>query len=300
MIVLRYSLMALLMLMLLPACSFWKDKPEKTPAERAASRPAAETLYEEGKAAIGNRRFEAAIEKLQEIERLYPFSRLTAKGKVLIAYAYYQDEEYDDAIGVVDNFAKLHPAHEDLGYMLYLKALGYYDRITDVKRDQQITMQALAALEEVTKRFPDTDYARDTRLKRDLVRDHLAGKEMEIGRFYLKRNQPIAAINRFKKVVANYDDTSQVEEALYRLAEAYTALGIRAEAQKYAAVLGHNYSNSRWYDYAYGLVEKGESAPAGMSEGWFDWFEDDEAEALTPLPTENEAEGWLDKIWNVF
>ncbi len=202
-----------------------------------------------------------AAREFDEVERQHPYSVWATKAQLMAAFARYDVQQYDDAIVTLDRFIQLHPGNPDVGYAYYLRALSYYEQIADVGRDQRITEQALASLEEVDRRFPDTPYARDARLKLDLTRDHLAGKEMEIGRFYLRRGHHLAAINRFNRVIDEFQTTTHTEEALHRIAEAYTALGIHDEARKAAAVLGHNYPGSEWYQDSYALVEDGKLQP---------------------------------------
>jgi outer membrane protein assembly factor BamD len=173
---------------------------------------------------------------------------------------------------VIEQFVRLNPGNKNIPYMYYLLALSYYEQIADVRRDQEMTEKALAALRDVSARFPDSDYARDAKLKLDLAFDHLAGKEMEIGRFYQKQGKYISAINRFKAVVQKYETTSHVTEALYRLTETYMALGVVDEAKRYAAVLGHNYPKSKWYSYAYRITEEGKNSPKRPSKP--SWIED--------------------------
>lgn len=189
-----------------------------------------------------------------EVERQHPYSVWATKSKLMAAYSHYMNNKYDDAIASLDRFIQVHPGNRDVAYAYYLKSLCYYEQISDVERDQDMTQQALIALEDIITRFPDTVYARDARLKIDLTRDHLAGKEMTVGRFYLKRQHYLAAINRFKSVISEYGNTTHAPEALFRLTEAYTALGLRAEAQNAAAVLGYNYPGSDWYEDAYDLA----------------------------------------------
>lgn len=294
-------------LLLLPACETVKDmnpfsKSEAEIEEELANEQdlSDQELYDLGKARLDEGRYQSAIEQFEEIERLYPFSPLAAKAQIMVAYSQYKDEEYDDAILTIDDFIRLHPGNKEIGYMYYLKALSFYDRIADVKRDQGITQQALAALKEVQRRFPDSGYARDAKLKTDLVKDHLAGKEMTIGRFYLKDRKFIAAINRFRKVVDEFQNTSHVEEALYRLVESYLSLGLMQEAKKNAAVLGHNYPSSKWYKYAYRLVEEGENSPVALTEkSWFqDWLTT--GNDPEPLPKDDKADSWFNSILDAF
>ena len=162
----------------------------------------------------------------------------------------------------------LHPGHRDAPYAYYLVAISHYEQISDVRRDQSETEKALTSLEEISQRYPGTSYARDAEAKAVLARDHLAGKEMEIGRYYLRKKSPLAGINRFKKVVHNYQTTTHTPEALYRLTEAYLMLGIRSEAQTAAAVLGHNYPNSEWYRDSYALLSGEGLAPLENKSSW--------------------------------
>lgn len=196
-----------------------------------------------------------AASAFEEVERQHPYSVWAAKAQVMSAYAYFRRDKYDDSINAVDRFIQLHPTSPDAPYAYYLKSLAYYEQIVDVGRDQRTTERALASLEDVVRRFPETQYARDATLKLDLTKDHLAGKEMDVGRFYLKRGELLAAVNRFKSVVEKHQTTSHVPEALLRLVEAYTALGLKNEAQRMAAILGYNYPGSPWYADAYELVE---------------------------------------------
>ena len=172
----------------------------------------------------------------------------------MAAYSHYMNNKYDEATASLDRFIQVHPGNRDVVYAYYLKALCYYEQISDVQRDQDMTQQALTSLEDVITRFPDTAYSRDARLKIDLTRDHLAGKEMAVGRFYLNRQHYLAAINRFKAVVEDYGNTTHAPEALFRLTEAYISLGLASEAKRSAAVLGYNYPGSDWYQDAYNLA----------------------------------------------
>jgi outer membrane protein assembly factor BamD len=216
-----------------------------------------EQLYNSGVDALAAERYATAARAFDEVERQHPYSAWATKAQLMAAYAHYQNNKYDDAIVAVDRFIQLNPSNRDVGYAYYLKALCFYEQITDVQRDARMTELALRALEEVLRRFPDSAYARDARLKIDLTHDHLAGKEMEVGRFYMERGQYVGAINRFKTVVDRYQTTSHVPEALHRLVESYSALGLAAEAERTAAVLGHNYPGSEWYRDSHALVTGG-------------------------------------------
>ncbi|MEK9795614.1 MAG: outer membrane protein assembly factor BamD [Alphaproteobacteria bacterium] len=214
-----------------------------------------EELYNEAVDAMEVEQYGQAADLFLEVERQHPYSIWAAKAQLMSAYSHYEGRKFDDAILAVDRFIQLHPGNADVAYAYYLKGLSYYEQITDVGRDQRNTELALQSLEEVVRRFPDSRYSRDARLKIDLTRDHLAGKEMEVGRYYLTRENYLAAINRFKTVIEDFQTTTHVPEALHRLSEAYTALGIEPEAQANAAVLGHNFPGSDWYLDSYELVE---------------------------------------------
>lgn len=246
----RFAVCLLLMgtLSMLAGCaSHDKDKP--------VAEVTAESLYQQADEAMAKELYKTATGLYEKVEQQFPYSELATKAQVMAALASYRDERYDDAIIALDRFIQLHPGMDNLDYAYYLKALCHYDQIADVRRDQSITREALADLEALIKRFPNSDYRRDAELKRDLTLDHLAGKEMEVGRYYLNRGYINAAINRFLIVVKDYQTTTHVPEALHRLVEAYLTLGMKAEAYKVAAVLGHNYPGSQWYERSYDLMD---------------------------------------------
>ena len=213
-------------------------------------------LYAEGARELERRRYDRAIAFFEEVERQHPYSTWARRAILMKAFAYYQGNDYDESLATLDQFIALHPGNKDAGYAYYLRAISHYERIRDVGRDQEYTNNAVEALTDVVRRYPDSEYARDARLKLDLTRDHLAGKEMYIGRYYLGENKHIAAINRFKIVLTQYQTTSHVPEALHRIVEAYLELGIVEEARAAAAVLGHNYPGSRWYGDTYRLFKR--------------------------------------------
>ena len=231
------------------------------------TKPIAE-LYNAGLKALREREYRTAVKKFSEVERQHPYSRWATKAILMQAYAQYQRNKYDEAIAAAKRFITLHPGHKDAPYAYYLIALSDYERINDVKRDPTAARKALAALEEVARRYPDTPYARDAKRKAVLARDHLAGKEMEVGRYYLERKNYLAAINRFKTVVKDYQTSTQTPEALYRLTEAYLALGVRSEAQTAAAVLGYNFPKSQWYKDAYSLLNDQGLSPSENKGSW--------------------------------
>ena len=211
-------------------------------------------LYNAGLDHMKKANYRSAAESFAEVERQHPYSIWATRAVLMQAYAQYMRNSYDDAINAAQRFIALHPGHKDAPYAYYLVALSHYEQISDVKRDQTTTKKALESLDEVSRRFPGTPYATDAAAKAVLARDHLAGKEMEIGRYYQNQNAYLAAINRFKTVVTDYQTTTHTPEALYRLTETYLALGVQSEAQMAAAVLGHNYPGSQWYKDAYALL----------------------------------------------
>ncbi len=214
-----------------------------------------EQLYKDGMILLHNQSYKQAIKYFERISQEYPYFSLASRAQLMESYAYYKGGKFEYAIAGLDDYISLYPGDKDITYAYYLKALCYYDQIENIKLDQSITEKAKVALTDLINRFPDSNYARDARLKLNLVYDHLAGKEMEIGRFYLKRGDIISAINRFKIVVDEYQTTTQIEEALYRLVACYYSLGVTTEAKRYAAVLGSNYPQSKWYAYSYELLE---------------------------------------------
>ncbi len=251
-------------LLLAAACG----KSEEEVAKERESAPA-EDLYGQAREAFEKKDYKEAVELYDEVERQHPYSEWAPRSQIMSAYTQYKDQKYDDAVLTLERFVKLHPGHESTPYAYYMIAQCYYEQISDVGRDQGMTQKALDALRDVVKRYPNTDYARDTQLKLDLVEDHLAGKEMMVGRYYLQREEYLAAANRFRTVVQDFQTTSHVPEALHRLVETYLKLGVRDEAVRYASVLGHNFPGSDWYNYSYALLEgKGVAAPHAEASWW--------------------------------
>ena len=198
---------------------------------------------------------EAASTLFDEVEKQYPYSRWAARSQIMTAWALYQNNNYESAIGTLDRFIELNPAHENVDYAYYLQAMSYYERIVDVERDATMTILARDSFETLIRRFPDSRYTRDAQLKLDLTNSHLAGKQMAVGRFYLNRGQYSPAIRRFSKVVRDYSGSNQIQEALYRLIEANLALGLDDEAERYATVLLFNYPDSIWTQRMETLIE---------------------------------------------
>ncbi len=215
-----------------------------------------DTLYATAKDRLDRRQYKLAAALFDEVERQHPYSVWARRAQLMSAFCNYMARDYTKSIESAQRFLSIHPGNKDAPYAYYLISLDYYEQITDVTRDQKITQQALDSLGELIRRYPDTRYAADARLKVDLVRDHLAGKEMEIGRFYQRRAQWLASVVRFRKVIDEYDTTTHTPEALMRLTESYLALGVPEEAKKSAAVLGNNYPGTKWYSRAYELMQK--------------------------------------------
>jgi outer membrane protein assembly factor BamD len=243
------SSLSLILLLALASCGGKSDEDKLN----APPKPV-DQLYKKALNDLKKSDYKVAVKGFEEVERQYPYSEWAVKSEIMAAYAHYKGGYYDEAISELERFAKQHPGNAYTSYALYLKALCYYEQITDVGRDQKITSQAQQALKDVIVRYPDTEYARDARLKLDLTTDHLAGKEMEIGRYYERRQEYLAAINRYRKVVEQFQTTSHTPEALERLVECYLRLGVVPEAQRYAAVLGYNYPKDDWYKRAYALM----------------------------------------------
>jgi len=247
--------------LLLAACG--SDEPEYV------ERPA-EELYTIGYNYLQEEEYNKAAQAFDEVERQHPYSEWATRAQLMAAYAHYIEYQYDDAIIALDRFVELHPGYKDVAYAYYLKALCHYDQIVDVGRDQRSTELAMQALQEVVDRFPGTAYARDAALKIDLTRDHLAGKEMTIARFYQTRDQYLAAINRYRRVVELYQTTTHTPEALLRLTECYLALGVYDEAQTAAAVLGYNYPGTDWYEDSYNLLQAHSLKPEQKKGSWLE------------------------------
>jgi outer membrane protein assembly factor BamD len=255
----------------LSACSSTKD----TYVEKSV-----EDLYNSAMDQLLDDQYDKAAKSFDEVERQHPYSVWATKAQLMSAYSLYEAGKYDESVVACDRFIQLHPGHRDVAYAYYLKALDYYVQIADVARDQRNTEQAMSALSEVVRRFPDSKYGRDARLKIDLARDHLAGKEMEIGRYYQRQGSYLAAVNRFERVVDKYQTTTHVPEALHRLTECYLALGLSDEAQKTAAVLGYNYPGSQWYSSSYALMQTDHPT----------------ATASNAPPTKDQEKGWFGRI----
>lgn len=236
--------------MTVAGCSTFQRQPRRPVVQE---RPV-EALYNEGAARLDRRRWGDAIVYFGEVERQHPYSEWSRRSILMTAYAYYQAGGYTEAIAAADRFIQLYPGNPSVQYAYYLKAQSWFEQILDVGRDQAATEQAQAALNEVVRRFPATPYAADSRLKLDMIRDQLAGKEMDVGRYYLRQGQTLAATNRFRRVVDQYQTTSHTPEALFRLIESDLTIGVVENATRTGAVLGANYPGSPWYADAYALL----------------------------------------------
>jgi len=221
-----------------------------------------EAIYALAVDSMESRRWSDAADQFDEVERQHPYSEWARRAMLMAAYANYQAGNYDEAVSDAERFIALHPGNRSAPYAYYLVAISHYEQIIDVGRDQQSTVNAMNSLQQVVRRYPQSRYAQDARLKIDMTRDHLAGKEMSIGRWYLRRGFHLAAINRFRNVLENFETTTHTPEALHRIVEAYVALGIDEEATQVAAVLGHNFPGSDWYEDTYRLLtEEGIAIP---------------------------------------
>lgn len=247
------AVLALGALLVTSGCARFRERDRKDPAYIARD---AETLYTLAKDTLDKKQYKMSAALFDEVERQHPYSIWARRAQLMSAFSHYAARQYPDAVLSANRFLSLHPGNKDAPYAYYIIAMSYYEQIKDVNRDQGVTLQAQGAMNEVIRRYPNTPYAADARLKLDLINDHLAGKEMEVGRFYARNRQWIAASIRFRRVIDAYQTTSHVPEALYRLVEAYLALGMKEEANRSAAVLGANFPGSEWYERGYGLMQQ--------------------------------------------
>jgi outer membrane protein assembly factor BamD len=231
---------------LLGACAAEQEVYKEEPVE---------SLYNAALTALKDEDYAKSAQAFTEVDRQHPYSIWATKAQLMSGYSFYENNDYDEAIIALDRFISIHPSNKDVTYAYYLKALCYYEQISDIGRDQQMTKLALKALQELKVRFPNSKYSQDAAVKLDLTRDHLAGKEMEIGRYYGSQGLHLGAINRYKEVIDNFQTTTHVPEALHRLTESYLALGLIEQAKTTASVLGYNFPGSEWYVDAYELVE---------------------------------------------
>lgn len=269
----RFRAIALLTLgaaLPLGGCAFGGGGPDTDVLALAAQTEPADVLYNQGLANLEGGNLREASAKFEAIDRQHPYSEYARRALIMRAFTSYRRAEYDEAVTSSRRYLSLYPATEDAAYAQYIIGLAYYRQIPDVTRDQTETARAAAAMQEVVDRFPDSEYVTDAQAKIRFARDQLAGKEMQVGRYYLERRNYIAAINRFKNVVDTYSQTRHVEEALARLTEAYYAMGLTQEAQASASVLGQNFPDSQWYGDSYALLQtRGLEPRAGTGTSWF-------------------------------
>ncbi len=250
-------------LLILPSCS-------STEEEKYVERPV-EELYNAGLTELKNRNFGKAATAFDEVERQHPYSQWATQAQLMSAYAHYQNQKYEKALAAIDTFIQLHPAHPDSSYAYYLQGLCYYEQLSPVERDQKMTELAMDSFQEILKRFPESNYAKDAKLKLNLLQDMMAAKEMHVGRYYQTRKSYVAAMNRFKNVVRNFQTTAHVPEALHRLVEVYLALNLKDDALSVASILSHNFPSNNWYSETYFLM-KGEDFREKKTEGYLPWL----------------------------
>ncbi|MEN8709179.1 MAG: outer membrane protein assembly factor BamD [Paracoccaceae bacterium] len=264
--------MTVMLLTCLAACGNgdrkWWEGDRKIPIEERT----AEEIYQIAETQMAEDDFDKAAKTFSEIERLYPYSEWAERALLMQAFAAHQDKDYDTSRGAAQRYLDFYPASESAAYAQYLVALSYYDQIDDVGRDQAVTVEALEALTLTFERYGDSEYTQPARMKFDLAFDHLASKEMEVGRYYLDEEHYTAAISRFRIVIEKFQTTTHSAEALYRLVESYLALGFDQEAQTAAAILGFNYQNTDWYAQAFDLL-RGQGLEAKMrGDNWLARF----------------------------
>ncbi|HEY3696636.1 MAG TPA: outer membrane protein assembly factor BamD [Phenylobacterium sp.] len=258
----RPIVVAVILAIAVTGCAGKKHKPKLAYEERPV-----ELLYSAGANRMDRGLWSQSVDYFQEVERQHPYSEWSRRAILMQAYAHYQGNNYTEAVADADRFISLYPGNPAAAYAHYLKAICYFEQIVDVGRDQAATGQALDNLREVTQRYPRTEYAQDARLKIDMVNDQLAGKEMTVGRYYLRQGDTLAAIGRFRTVIDRYQTTSHTPEALYRLVEAYLTMGLLEEAGRNGAVLGYNYPGDVWYSEAYRLLTSKGLRPATEPSG---------------------------------
>ncbi|WP_306133103.1 outer membrane protein assembly factor BamD [Roseivivax marinus] len=263
----RISVIGLALTAALSGCGE-RERPGFGPGGVPLESFTAEQIYERGEFELDRNRPDDAAEYFGEIERLYPYSEWAKRALIMQAFAFHRDKDYENSRAAAQRYIDFYPLEDDAAYAQYLLALSYYDQIEEVGRDQGLTFQALQSLRAVIEQYPDSEYARSSILKFDLAFDHLAGKEMEIGRYYLKRKHYAAAINRFRVVVEDFQTTTHTPEALHRLVEAYLSLGLTDEAQTAGAILGYNYQSTEWYQDSYALLTGQGLEPRSVGDNW--------------------------------
>jgi outer membrane protein assembly factor BamD len=229
---------------------------------------AAEEIFTSGEKEILRKRYGDAAEKFTEVERLYPYSDWAKRALIMQVYSFHKDQSYENVVSAANRFIEFHPNDKDVPYAYYLIGLSYYDQVLAIGRDQELAKEALRVFSLITKEYPESKYASSSQIRFNFLRDHLASKEMEVGRYYLKRYHYAPAINRFRGVIEEYSTTSQVPEALHRLAEAYLSLGLVNEAQTAGAILGFNYRSTEWYGRTFELLSSKGLKPKSSGNSW--------------------------------
>ena len=257
-------LIFLLILMLFSNCS---EDPVGV-QEFTSEDQAAEEIYNSGEKDILRKRYGDAAEKFKEVERLYPYSDWAKRALIMQVYSLHKDQSYEETVSAANRFIEFHPSDKDVPYAYYLVGLSYYDQVLAIGRDQELAKEALKVFALIADEYPQSEYAANSQIRFNFLRDHLASKEMEVGRYYLKRSHYVPAINRFRGVIEEFSTTSQVPEALHRLVEAYLSLGFTDEAQTAGAILGHNYKSTDWYDRTYQLLMSKGLKPKAPGSSW--------------------------------
>ena len=229
---------------------------------------AAEEIFNSGERELIRRRYNDAAEKFKEVERLYPYSDWAKRALIMQVYSFHKDKEYENVVSAANRFIEFHPKDKDIPYAYYLIGLSYYDQVLAIGRDQKLTQEALKIFKLIIKEYPDSEYASSSQIKFDFLKNQLASKEMEVGRYYLKRSHYVSAINRFRGIIEDFSTTSQVPEALHRLVEAYLNLGLTDEAQTAGAILGYNYKSNEWYERSFELLRSKGLKPKSLGNSW--------------------------------
>ncbi|MDA9673712.1 outer membrane protein assembly factor BamD [Paracoccaceae bacterium] len=249
---------------LLSNCSENQVGIDNSPSEDKA----AEEIFNSGEKEILRKRYGDAAEKFTEVERLYPYSDWAKRALIMQVYSFHKDQSYENVVSAANRFIEFHPNDKDVSYAYYLIGLSYYDQVLAIGRDQELAKEALRVFSLITKEYPESKYASSSQIRFNFLRDHLASKEMEVGRYYLKRSHYAPAINRFRGVIEEFSTTSQVPEALHRLVEAYLSLGLVNEAQTAGAILGYNYRSTEWYDRTFALLSSKGLKPKSSGNSW--------------------------------
>ena len=258
------TLIFVLIILLFSNCSESQNGLESSVSEDKA----AEEIFNSGERELIRRRYNDAAEKFKEVERLYPYSDWAKRALIMQVYSFHKDKEYENVVSAANRFIEFHPKDKDIPYAYYLIGLSYYDQVLAIGRDQKLTQEALKIFKLIIKEYPDSEYASSSKTKFNFLKNQLASKEMEVGRYYLKRSHYVSAINRFRGIIEDFSTTSQVPEALHRLVEAYLSLGLTDEAQTAGAILGYNYKSNEWYERSFELLRSKGLKPKSLGNSW--------------------------------